>query len=319
MAEGARVGRIDLTPLVSFDPLSDPTSLGQRWKAWKRRFEIYVVAQNITDGARKRALLLYQVGQATQEIFDTIPDTGDDYDTAINKLDGYFSPKKNLDYEVFKFRTTTQNVGETVDQYVTRLRRMAPNCEFPDLNRELKSTVIQNCTSKRLRRIALRDDLSLDALLAKARSMEVSETQASGIEKLTSLEKVTVNHVKAKHFPKQTPKQTSETQCRKCGLASWPHKDGPCPAQGKTCSKCGKANHFARMCLTKQAKPQHYKPRPAQHKFTPKPKSHVRQVHMNSVLSQVTAVETSTSTRLVSKHTLRLQQSQCWSTMFQYE
>ena len=161
MAEGARVGRIDLTPLVSFDPLSDPTSLGQRWKAWKRRFEIYVVAQNITDGARKRALLLYQVGQATQEIFDAIPDTGDDYDTAINKLDGYFSPKKNLDYEVFKFSSTTHNVGETVDLYVTRLRRMAPNCEFPDLNRELKSTVIQNCTSKRLRKIALRDDLQL--------------------------------------------------------------------------------------------------------------------------------------------------------------
>ena len=94
-----------------------------------------MVAQNITDGARKRALLLYQVGQATQEIFDAIPDTGDDYDTAINKLDGYFSPKKNWDYEVFKFRTTTQNVGETVDQYVMRLRRMAPNCEFPDLNK----------------------------------------------------------------------------------------------------------------------------------------------------------------------------------------
>ena len=56
------------------------------------------------------------------------------------------------------------------------------------------------------------------------------------------------------------------------------HIKGPCPAQGKTCSKCGKANHFAHMCLTKQAKPQHYKPRPAQHKFTPKPKSHVRQV-----------------------------------------
>ena len=88
-----------------------------------------MVAQNITDGARKRALLLYQVGQATQEIFDTIPDTGEDYDTAINKLDGYFSPKKN-----FKFRTTTQNVGEMDDQYVTRLCRMAPNYEFPDLN-----------------------------------------------------------------------------------------------------------------------------------------------------------------------------------------
>ena len=263
---------------MPFDPLSDPTSLGQWWKAWKRRFEVYVAAQNITDDKRKQAVQLYQVGQATQEIFDTIPDTGDDYDTAMNKLDGYFSPKKNLDYEVFKFRTTTQHVGETIDQYVTRLRRMAPNCEFPDLNQELKSTVIQNCTLKRLRRMALHDDLSLDALLAKARSMEVSETQASGIEKFTPPENVTVNHVKMKRFPKQT----SETQCRNCGF-TWPHKDGPCPAKGKMCNTCGKPNHFSRVCRTKQIKPpqNHGKPsngKPAWRKFPPKPKSHIWQV-----------------------------------------
>ena len=88
----------------------------------------------------------------------------------MTKLNEYFTPKKNVDYEIFKFRTMTQNAGETIDQYTTRLRKLAANCEFPDMERELKSTIIQNCLSKRLRRIALRDDLSLDNLLAKARS-----------------------------------------------------------------------------------------------------------------------------------------------------
>ena len=140
-----------------------------------------MTAMNITNDKQKRAVLLYQVGQATQEIFDTLPDTGDDFDTAMTKLDSYFPPKKNVDYEIFKFRTTVQNAGETIDQYATRLRKLASNCEFPDLPRELKSTIIQNCTSKHLRRIALRDDLSLDALLAKGRSKEISEMQAHGI------------------------------------------------------------------------------------------------------------------------------------------
>ena len=66
----AVAGRIDLTPLSVFDPISDPTSIGQRWKSWKRRFDIYVIAVNITEDKQKRAVLLYQVGQATQEIFD---------------------------------------------------------------------------------------------------------------------------------------------------------------------------------------------------------------------------------------------------------
>ena len=94
----ATVGKINVTPLLPLDPISDPTSLSQRWKTWKRRFETYLVAVNVKDNTQKRALLLYQAGEATQEIFETFPDTGDhdDYNTALDKLDEYFAPKKML-------------------------------------------------------------------------------------------------------------------------------------------------------------------------------------------------------------------------------
>ena len=167
-----------------------------------------MTAMNITNDKQKRAVLLYQVGQATQEIFDTLPDTGDDFGTAMTKLNSYFSPKKNVDYEIFKFRTTVQNSGETTDQYATRLRKLASNCEFPDLPRELKSTIIQNCTSKRLRRIALRNDLSLDALLAKAWSMEISEMQAHGIEaesESATLSKIQAQKPERKKYVQRSP------------------------------------------------------------------------------------------------------------------
>ena len=43
----------------------------------------------VTDKTQKRALLLYQAGEATHAIFDTLTGTGanDDYDTAMEKLD----------------------------------------------------------------------------------------------------------------------------------------------------------------------------------------------------------------------------------------
>lgn len=87
--------RIDIHPLRPFDPLTEPTSVGQRWKVWKRRFETYLAALGIKDVTQQRALLLYQAGEATQEIFDTLPDTGEanDYKKAIEKLDAYFTPK----------------------------------------------------------------------------------------------------------------------------------------------------------------------------------------------------------------------------------
>ncbi|CAB4045688.1 Hypothetical predicted protein, partial [Paramuricea clavata] len=71
----ATAGKVDVSPLAPFDPVSDPTSISQRWKSWKRRFETYLVALNIKDDTQKRALLLYQAGEATQEIFDTLADT----------------------------------------------------------------------------------------------------------------------------------------------------------------------------------------------------------------------------------------------------
>ena len=132
-------------------------------------------------------MLLYQAGQATQEIFDTIPEMGDDFATAMEKLDNYFTPKKNVTYEIFQFRKAVQQSGETVDQFATRLRKLASNYEFTDLAKELKSTLIQNCQSKHLRRVALCEDLSLDALLDKARSQEASEEQAKGIEQMQSI------------------------------------------------------------------------------------------------------------------------------------
>ena len=144
--------RPDVAPLPPFDPVGDPTSRSQRWKTWKKLFGMYLVALNITDDKQKRALLLYQAGQETQKIFDTLDGTGDDYKTALEKLDEYFLPKKNVDYETFQFRQASQKSDETVDQFVTRLRKLAEHCEFPDLNRELKLAIIQNCTSKRLKR-----------------------------------------------------------------------------------------------------------------------------------------------------------------------
>ena len=59
---------------------------------------------------------------------------------------------------------------------------MPANCEFHDANNEIKYAIIQNCRSKPLRRFALREDaLTLDNLLAKACSLDVSELQATGM------------------------------------------------------------------------------------------------------------------------------------------
>ena len=169
-----------------------------------------------------------------------LTETDDDYDTA--KLDEIFSPKK-INYEIF------QQKGETMDQFTTQLRKLGANYEFHDLDKELKSAIIQSCQSKRLRRYALGEEaLTLNALFSKARSLKASERQATSMER--SLQDDLVQNVCSKNVT-GSGSQTSETECRKCGLI-WPHKMGLCPAKWQTCCKCGKPNKFAWMCLSKK-------------------------------------------------------------------
>ena len=120
----------------------------------------------MTDNKQKRALWLYQACQATQDIFDTLAETGDDddYDSAVGSLDTYFSPKKHVDYEIFKFHEVKQQADETIEQFTTRLRKLAATCDFTSIDKEVKSAIIQNCSSKRLRRYAL---LHNELILAK--------------------------------------------------------------------------------------------------------------------------------------------------------
>ena len=114
-----------LQPMPLFEPKADPTNTSARWTQWIQRFNTYLVASNVKDNARKRALLLYQAGPEVHEIFKTLPDTGDEknYEAAVNSLTAYFEPEKNRIYQTYMFRQASQQDNETIDEFHTRLRR----------------------------------------------------------------------------------------------------------------------------------------------------------------------------------------------------
>ena len=89
---------LDFSGIKQFDPHSEPSSLALQWKDWLQRFKRCIVAFDIKDKARKRALLLYLAGPKVETIFATLPDTSEenDFDTAEQKLTEYFAPKKTF-------------------------------------------------------------------------------------------------------------------------------------------------------------------------------------------------------------------------------
>ena len=91
-------------------------------------------------------------------------------------------PQLNTEFEVFEYRQMKQKNSETVDEFVTRLRRKAETCGFTEKDKELKP---QGCKSAKLRRKALQDNLYLTNLLFAARQMELANEQAGKMEKET--------------------------------------------------------------------------------------------------------------------------------------
>ena len=175
-----------------------------------------LIGMNITVAKRKWALLLHYAGPKVDKIFHTLPNTGDDgdYDTAVAKLNDYFSPQVNTTYEVYNFRQTKQKEGESLDSFHTRLRQLGKTCEFSDVDKEIKEHIILTCSSSSLRRRALHENPTLQGLLKLGRALELSEKEAKDVED-TGGEFKAVNKIKSKEENRQNrPCDRGDTQSR---------------------------------------------------------------------------------------------------------
>ena len=88
--------------IKTFDCHGDQNTLGLREKRWLIAFELFADGKGLilneesaNNMQRRRALLLHLAGTDVQDIFFTLPDTGDgkDYRKAVNALNVYFVPK----------------------------------------------------------------------------------------------------------------------------------------------------------------------------------------------------------------------------------
>ena len=281
--------------MVRSDVHNSEQSAGSRWKKWLDKFENLICALDITSDKRKKALLLHYIGEETYDIYDSFSDekkgigatvtvsereVPNEYNVLKNSLTDYFTPKQNTAYEVFKFRQATQNAGETIDSYYTRLRTLASTCDFHDVDREILSQVIQGCTSSRVRRRALRDNYTLDKCLDEARALELSESRASVME---GANQSTVNATfKGKSHTDSNAARSTERgrfhsqrrgrgrsrggsaygrgrgrpshEFEKCWNCGGKRSHTTCPAIGKECRHCKKMNHFENVCRSKTMK-----------------------------------------------------------------
>jgi hypothetical protein len=268
---------VQVNPVQPFNmtEASGATGLSQRWDQWKSSFNFYLVATGVTDDKQKRALLLHSAGQNVQELFGTLTVEGDSFADCVKALDTYFKPKKNVAFERHLFRQALQEESETVDAYVTRLRKLIATCENPENQCEdmIRDQVIENCKFKQLRvRLLHKVDLKLGKLLDMARAQEAAETQARLMERGDPTVKVnSVRTSKDHHGARPRTSQSNRVRsqsdhqsrnhsrsqsdrpvCFVCGKPG--HFKDTCYYKNKRCDTCGKVGHLPSTCFMKNDK-----------------------------------------------------------------
>ncbi|XP_052741791.1 uncharacterized protein LOC128199740 [Bicyclus anynana] len=178
-----------LTPPSAFyfdKNASDAGSIHEKWIKWKRSYEIYSKACEISNKSVEiqANILLHVVGEQCREVLDRWPEKCTTVEYIWKKLDEQFQTKKNLTVERHKFFIRDQRDNESIEQYVFELSKLAQNCEFRDLQEELiKDRLVCGVTSAAIRERLLReDDLTLKKALDICRAAVASRTYSENIK-----------------------------------------------------------------------------------------------------------------------------------------
>ncbi|XP_065891680.1 uncharacterized protein [Dysidea avara] len=146
-------------------PSSFPFSRPDEWPSWKCRFEQFRLASGLSteDDLRQISALLYCMGEDILNSTDISNSDRKKYDRVIAKFDSFFKVRKNVIFELARFNRRSQLDGESVDQFIATLYKLADSCDFRDS--QMRDEMIRDRIVVGIRDSALSERLQMDAHL----------------------------------------------------------------------------------------------------------------------------------------------------------
>ena len=210
----------------------------------------YLVANGIDDADKKRAILLSACGTSTYKLLKTLVApaelTAKSFAELVELAKEHYTPKPSVIMCRFKFNTCFRQGGESVTQFVTRLRDLASQCEYGDSAKEMIRDRLV---------CGVRDDTLQRTLLAvakltydKAYELAVLHESAVQNSRLLSTSTTTSVHYSGSTPTVSPPQDSQSKQCYRCGGN---HLAKTCRFKEFVCNFCSKKGHIQRVCQTR--------------------------------------------------------------------
>nr|XP_039256281.1 uncharacterized protein K02A2.6-like [Styela clava] len=223
------------------------------WLHWQKTFENFLEALP-TVGLDKLGVLTNYVSPRTYRYIRNITT----YDEAIDTLKGIFVQTKNEIYARHMLATRSQQISESVAEYLRALTELSKDCNFQNVsakeyqNEYIRDSFIRGLNSSWIRQRLLENKkLTLDEMVDQAKSLEtaVRNSQSYAINENTSVgavpSTIQSNNFDVGSLPDNAA-MTIRSKCIFCGNSR--HPRSKCPAREVVCFKCQKKGHFAKVC-----------------------------------------------------------------------
>lgn len=208
--------------------------------------------------------MLFFGGTGIERVYRDCKCTDDKYDDVKQKMVNHFKPKFGTKMNIRHFRDLYQFPGESFEEFIFRLKEKAKSCAFGNTeDNEIATQILHRCSSEKLKRKYLENDnnYTLEDLIKHRKLEESVNFQLQEFKKFNeqSVAKTEINQIKSSFFQKHIKnnaqveidkvEKIKDKLCFSCG-GKHPH-DSKCPAKGQECRKCGRLNHFAKCCKSK--------------------------------------------------------------------
>ncbi|XP_055916618.1 uncharacterized protein K02A2.6-like [Eupeodes corollae] len=261
----------EITPKTNMSFLGNINEFapGEDFVAYKDRVQQYFIANKIAAEIQTPVFITL-VGSEVYKVLKSLAapalPSSKPFTELIGLLEQHYAPKHNKRAERFKFQKAKQEDGESISDFIIKLRNLAETCRFGDfiddsvsntaslrnlaLEDALVDKFIVGLRNDRIQQNILTDDSrTFDKCCEIALNMEMSEREqrsmhprGSEVHVIREKNKAVTTQVKTKQ---NNMRSNLNNKCSHCGKN---HFERDCPAKNWSCFKCNRRGHTANMC-----------------------------------------------------------------------
>ena len=175
-----------------------------------------------------------------------------DYATVLLKFDEFFKVRQNVIYKRAHFNCCSQLEGESTEQFIMGLNRLAGNCDYKTLRDEMiRDRLVVGIWDQRLsERMQLDATLNLEKAKKMACQHEAIHNQSRHLTagNTTVLESMSASKYNKPKTGGRPERQGDKRTYTRCGKEAH-QRQQKCPAMAATCHNCQKKGHYCQQCF----------------------------------------------------------------------